>query len=712
MHPFLSADFPIAWSALTPERVVADITEALARAQERVDALAAKADDPEDSPGFADTLLAYEDATEELSMAWSKVSLLDAVDNSPALREAYNAMLPKVSEFDARLPLNEKLWTVIRRFSESEAAKALDPVGQRFLEETVASFRRRGADLPPAQKEALQKLETELAAKTQKFSENVLDSTNDWELVLDDDSRLQGLPESALEAARQSAESKGHGTAERPAYRFTLHAPSFLPVMKYAEDAELRREIWEAFLAIGAHEPWNNTELMWEILELRHRKAQLLDFDNFGDLVLERRMARTGAQALAFVEDLHRRTKPYFDRECAHLLDFKRQESGLDEPLKPWETAFWAERLRRREYDFDEEALRPFFPIDSVLQGMFELTSRIFGFRIEERPSVHIDPNTGARTPAGAPAGAVEVWHPEVRCYDFLDADGKRLGAFYADWHPRESKRSGAWMGDLRTGDRSPEKFTLHLGYITGNLTPATGSRPALLTHDEVLTIFHEFGHLIHHLCGNVPIKSLNGVHVPWDFVELPSQILENWCWERESLDLFARHWQTGEPIPEPLFQKMRETRNFHAAMAMMRQLSFGKMDLELHLNYADPARRPAALTDTPDEFLRSMLEPYLVPVSPSAPLNFRQFGHLFANPTGYAAGYYSYKWAEVLEADAFSRFLSEGILNPDTGKDFRESILSRGNSADPNHLFHAFMGRDPDPEALLVRSGLAEAIA
>lgn len=702
-QPFLDSSFEIRWAELTPDHIVPDLESALERAQQAVDALARRSETRELT--YENSLLAFEAATEELSEAWTKVNHLDSVKNSPELRKAYNEMLPKVSAFFARIPLNADLWNVIRRYAEQTDPGNLTPARRRFLEETVLDFEQHGANLPPEKKKRMEAIESELAAKTQKFSENVLDSTNAWELLIDDPRRLQGLPPTALENARQNALQKGHGTDEDPVFRFTLHAPSYLPVIKYAEDAALRRQIWEAATTIGATGEWENTGLIWEILELRQEKAHLLGYPHFPDLVLERRMAKSGAEALAFVEDLFERTKPAFDRECAELRDYKEKVSGDAGPLHPWDVAFYAEKRLLEQYDFNEEALRPYFPIDAVINGLFQLASRIFGLTIRERPTTSRE---SGESRTSAPPGAVEVWHPEVRFYDLFDDADRHLGSFYADWHPRESKRSGAWMGYLKTGERSGEQFTPHLGYIMGNLTPGSPGKPALLTHDEVLTIFHEFGHLLHHLCGDVEIKSLNGVNVAWDFVELPSQIMENWCWSRESLDLFARHHETGQPIPEELYRKMLQSRNYMSASAMMRQLSFAKMDLELHLHYADPEQRPALAREDLDGFVREWMDPYLMPLSQPVPSILRRFSHLFSGATAYAAGYYSYKWAEVLDADAFSRFQAEGILNPEVGREFRHKILSRGNSEDPAQLFRDFRGRDPDPKALLTRSGLA----
>ncbi len=696
-HPYLDESFPIAWSRLTPDRVKPDIEKGLAEAQERLDAVAERSGS---ELTFENTLLALDEATDRLGEAWGRVAHLTSVCDSPRLREAYNEMLPQVSEFFARIPLNERLWSVIRNYEATGEAKTLTGVRRRFMEETVLDFRQAGADLPAEKKERLERIQSELSAITQKFSENVLDGTNAWELIIDDESRLAGLPDSAKEAARHNALSRGHGTEERPKWRFTLHMPSMEPFMTYLEDASLRRQMWEASTSVGSKDPHDNSELVDKILALREEKARLLGRESFAELVLERRMAKSAQRALEFGEDLHHRSLDAFRMENRELEDFKA--GSVDEaslPLEPWEILYWAEKQRRAKFDFDEEDLRPYFPINRVIQGLFDIAERVFEVGILERDDVRFPEHEEESGDGGA---GIEVWHPEVRYYEVKDKEGRHLGSFYADWHPRESKRGGAWMNALSTGGTTPDgKRAPHLGLICGNLTPSVGGKPALLTHREVETIFHEFGHLLHHLFGEIEIKSLNGVNVAWDFVELPSQIMENWCWDRESLNFFARHHETGAPIPDSLFEKMVAARNYRSANAMMRQLSFARLDLELHAHYPNYAGSDL------ENAMRAILHDYLPPTRTVPPTILRRFGHLFSSPTGYAAGYYSYKWAEVLDADAFTRFQTEGVLNPKVGREFVDKILSRGNAADPLKLYVDFMGREPDLLALLKRSGL-----
>jgi len=683
-NPFLDRSFHIRWSQLTPDKVVPAIDHCLAGAD---GAIARITSQELAAVDFRSTFLALEEATDLLNETWSKVSHLSSVADTPELRTAHNAMLAKVTAFQAGIPLNQALWLRLKTAAAFSSSVALSAGHRRFLDETMADFCQQGADLPADEKPRLEALQSELAQLTQKYSENVLDATNAWELLVRDENTLRGLPAHAREAARQSALNKGHGTEASPVRRFTLQAPSQEPVMLYAEDAELRRQVWQAAIAVGSQPAHDNRGLIKRILALRQEKASMLGKAHFADLVLQRRMAKSGAQALAFIEDLHRRVLDAFKRECRELEVFKAAQTKTPAaPLAPWEVAFWAEKLRRSRYDFDEEQLRPYFPVSGVLAGMFEVTRRVFGISVTELP-----------------AGRVETWHPEVKFYEIRNRAGRLLGSFYADWHPREAKRGGAWMNYLITGGpKADGSRAPHLGLICGNLTPPTPAKPALLTHREVETVFHEFGHLLHHLFGEVEVKSLNGVNVAWDFVELPSQIMENWCWERESLDLFARHHVTGETIPEVLFQRMMAARNFRSASVTMRQLAFARLDLELH-----SSAQPYLSGDLPAR-LKELLRDYQVPTEPPAPTVENRFTHIFSEPVGYAAGYYSYKWAEVLDADAFTRFKREGIFNSRVGDEFVARILSRGNSADPLQLYLDFMGRPPDLQPLLVRAGLA----
>jgi oligopeptidase A len=701
-HPFLTRDFHLRWSELTADHITADITLALEQAEAALDAYASQ---DRGRMNFDSVILGLDESTRLLDEAWTVVEHLDSLTARPGLREALNEMLPKISAFRAKVPLNSDLWDLIQTYSKTEEARDLTGAKKRLLEKTIAYFRNHGAELSPEKKARMEQLEAELSAATQKFSENVKDSTDAFELIIEDQSRLRGLPSNAVDAARAEAASRGHGTDAEPKYRFTLKAPSLMPVLQYADDAELRRELWQASSSVARGGDFDNTDLVWQILALRQEKAELLGRPQFADLALEQRMAKTGATALGFIEKLHARTKPAFDKEVLQLQEWRAETEQVPHELfEPWDFSYWAEKQRKAQYDFDPEELRPYFSVDGVLSGMFKLAERLFEVSITERPSIYVESGSSSASRSPDEHGPVEVWHPNVKFYEMRNAKGTHIGSFYADWFPRDGKRPGAWMNCLRGGLPPTEERDreLHLGLICGNMTPPSPDGVALLTHDEVETVFHEFGHLLHQLLGNVELRPLNGVNVAWDFVELPSQFMENFCWERESLDFFARHYETDEPIPAKLFKRMLAAKNFLSATTMMRQLSFGKMDLELHMRQKELAGQDLDLV------CRQITEGYRTPLKTEAPAMARRFGHLFSDPTGYAAGYYSYKWAEVLDADAFTRFQKEGVLNPEAGRAFRDCILSKGNSEDPGLLFYSFMSRDPDPEALLVRSGLA----
>jgi oligopeptidase A len=597
---------------------------------------------------------------------------LETVATTPELREAFNTIQPEASAFYSTIPLNAGLWRALREFAATPEAAGLTGIHRRNFTKTMDAFRRAGADLDEAGKKRSEAIDVELANLTTRYAENVLDSTNGFELYLTEESQLAGLPPSARAAARQSAESKGQA-----GWRFTLQQPSYVAALTYLDDRAVRETLYRAYATRASAGQFDNAALTARILELRQEKAKLLGFANFADLVLVERMAKSGAAARAFVDDLYEKTKPFFAVENEQLVAVAGQ------PLEAWDIPYWAEKQRAALYEFDEEQLRPYFALPRVMDGLFAICRRLFGIVVTA-------------------TAALPVWDQEVKTYDIHDeATGHHLGSFYSDLYPRENKRGGAWMDSFLTGLPRGEGWDPHLGLICGNLTPPLDGQPALLTHRDVETIFHEFGHLLHHCLTRVPLRSMAGTNVAWDFVELPSQIMENWCWEREALDLFARHHETGAPIPEELFNKMKRARTFRAANAQMRQLSFGIVDLTLHTTYS------AATDGDVVAYSRRLLAPFSPTPLPPEHAMINSFTHLFANPVGYAGGYYSYKWSEVLDADAFSRFRAEGVFSAEAGLDFRHQILGKGDSEDPAELYRNFMGRDPDPRALLVRSGL-----
>jgi len=688
MHHFIAPEFLPKWSLLTPEAIEPSIRHALAEAKENIEKISTQS---ATEATYESSFLALENADESLSRGWGLLNHLDSVSDNPAQREAFNNLLPDVTDFYSSLPLNPRLWNVIKTVAESDEFETLTAIQKRHVEEAIEDFKNSGADLPKDKKDRVAKIDAELSKLTKQYSEHVLDSTNAWSLVIEDEAKLAGLPESAKAGAAANAKSKD---LPEGSYRFTLHFPSMYPVMQHAESEELRKTVWEASVKIASQDPHDNSSLVWKILELRQEKAEILGHQNFASLVLQRRMARNGLNALAFVQGLHDKIKPAFLEETKQLSEYKAVKEGLHpaaqqpEPLEPWETAYYAEMQRKENFDIDDEVLRPYFPVDGVMKGMFEIASKVFNITITQHPTEHSDPDSSH-----------EAWHPEVAFYEIHDTSSdKHLGSFYADWHPRETKRGGAWMNPLHAGELGKP----HLSLIVGNMSPPVGDAQALLTHSEVETIFHEFGHLLHSLLSEVPIRSLGGTNVAWDFVELPSQIMENYCWERETLDMFARHYETNEPIPQALFEKMIAAKNYMAASTFMRQLALGKLDLELHVHLDKYLGRDL------DEIDDEILADYRAPLKTQPPSMIRRFNHLFSSATGYAAGYYSYKWAEVLDADAFTRFQKEGILNPETGMSFRKEILSKGNSAPAEVLYEKFMSRPADPLPLLERSGLA----
>jgi oligopeptidase A len=667
-NPLLSQAFLIPFQDIQPDHVAPGIRNAMAQTQEAIDAIIAF----DGTRTFENTIIALDDALEPLGRAVTISYHLMSVNSSDNLRDAFNSVLPEFSAFFAQLPLNDELWQAVSSYAEGDSAKALTGIYKRHLDKTLDGFRRAGAALPETEKARAREISIELSKLQNKFSENLLDATNAFELVITDTADLAGLPERVVTQAYENAQQK-----ELEGYRFTLQVPSYQPFMTHADNRNLRQHMYHAYTNRACDGELDNRPLIEQILTLRREFAGLLGYQDFADYRLETNMAKDGPSALTFVRDLTDKTRPYWLAEVDHLAGFAREQLGID-TLEPWDMFYATEKLRLHEYDFDAEMLRPYFPVDQVLRGLFEITHKLFGITVSQRD-------------------IAEVWHPEVLFYDIHDAHGTHLGSFYADWFPRESKRGGAWMNSLITGLATEDSSEPHLGLMVGNFTPPQAGKPALLSHSEVETTFHEFGHLLHHCLSKVDIRARAGTNVARDWVELPSQIMENWTWERDALDLFARHHETGEPIPEDLFDKLKRSRTFMQAHMQMRQLSFATVDLELHVNY-DPSQHGDAIN-----FGKRIMEPFYPRPAFSDNHFLASFGHVFTG--GYAAGYYSYKWSEVLDADAFSRFKDAGIFNTEVGKDYLEHILSKGDSAPPEELYRAFMGRDPDPNALLARN-------
>lgn len=667
-NPLFTHGDAIPFDRIAPEHVVPAVRAALARAGEEIRAIAELAE----PRTYENTVRALEEVSERLGRVTKPVAHLSSVMDTPELRQAWQTVVPEISAFNARMALNPALWNAIREYADTGDAHALQGVRARHLEKVVLAFRRAGADLPPEQKARVEALRVELSQLGQSYANNVLDSTNAWDLVLADEADLEGLPESARAQARAAAAAKGVN-----GWRFTLQLPSYQAFMQYSARRDLRRRMYDAYMNRASEGPHDNLPTLRRILEVRRELAGILGFKDWADYTLEDSMAGGGARAVEFEADMVRRTRPVWQRQIAELEEFARAELGLDE-LAPWDVGYAAEKMRRARYDLDAEELRPYFPLDRVLEGLFEVARRLFGVRVQ-------------------PRDVPEVWHADVGFYDVFDEEGQRLGGFYTDWYPREEKRGGAWMSGLVVGGPRPEGWEPHLAVVAANVSQPEGGRPALLTHREVQTVFHEFGHLLHHVLSRVEVPGLGGTRVATDWVELPSQIMENWTWERPALDLFARHWETGEPIPEALFQKMKAARVHMGAHHQMRQLSFGTTDLELHVHF-DPASG-----EDPLQRAQRVMEGFQTRPEYARDHFIASFAHIFSG--GYAAAYYSYLWSEVLDADAFSRFQEEGLFSRETGRRFVDHVLSQGDAADPAELFRRFMGRDPDPSALLRRN-------
>jgi oligopeptidase A len=692
----------VQWEQWTPDYATKTIQSALKEASSNLERIATQ---PLSEVSYVSTLEALEQALEIIDSPWSLLTHLESVNHTPELSDAYAALLPAVTAFHTELFHNQSLWERVQHYSKSKEAQTLTDVQKRFLEEIQKDFQENGADLPVTDKATLHAINDQLSLLTHTYAKNVLNATNSWKLEIRDPQQLKGLPQSYQDAAAEAAVKAGYDSKEGPVWLFTLHQPSYVPVLEYLEDEFIRKEIWNAKAVIGSQAPYDNTAVLLEILQLRHQKALLLKKIHFAQLVLSRRMAKTDQVVSNFIETLHSKIKDRFIAEQIALETYAAEEQVKNpEPLEPWSFTYWMKKRKKALYDFDGEALRAYFPLDTVLKGLFTCLKTLFDIRIEQRSTIfqgHIKDTAHDKTKPPIP-----VWHASVEFYELWDGtSGICLGGFYTDWFPRASKRSGAWMMPLMANarhDRLDTSRDFSVGVVCGNFNAPVGDMPALLSHTEVETLFHEMGHLLHHVLGEVPVKSLNGIHVAWDFVELPSQIMENWCWEKQSLDLIARHYKTHDPLPEALFDKMRASRTYFSAFQTMRQLALAKMDLELHTH---PETFKA---ETLEVQLYDILQNYLPRFKTKPPSIIRAFNHLFSDPLGYAAGYYSYKWAEVLDADAFSRFENEGVLNAQVGSAFRKTILSAGNSQPPEVLFKAFMGRDPDISALLKRSNLS----
>jgi oligopeptidase A len=632
------------------------------------------------APAWNNFVGPLEDANERLHRAWGQVGHLNAVMNSPELREAYNAVLPVITQYYTELGQHEGLYRKFKALRASAEFSALSPAQQKIVDNEVRDFRLGGAELPPAGKQRYTEISDRLSMLTSRFSDNLLDATNAWSHLVTDAAEVSGLPDDAKEAARAAAEAD-----KQTGWKFTLHAPSYMPVLQYADNSALRERLYRAYVTRASEfgdAKLDNTPLITEIVSLRREMAQLLGFSNFAEYSLEAKMADTPAQVLKFLRELAARAKPYAQRDLKELQDFARKELGMKE-LSAWDYAYVSEKLRVAQYAFSENEVKQYFPETTVLPGMFKVVETLYGLSI---------------APAEAPQ-----WHDDVRFFSIRDRSGTLVGQFYLDLYARPSKRGGAWMDDAITRRSTAKGTQAPVAYLNCNFTPPAPGKPALFTHDEVITLFHEFGHGLHHLLTRVDYLGVSGINgVEWDAVELPSQFMENFCWEWGVVEPMTRHADSGATLPKTLFDKMLAAKNFQSGMHTVRQIEFSLFDLRLHYDF-DPAGKQTAL-----QLLDEVRREVAVVVPPDYNRFPNNFSHIFAG--GYAAGYYSYKWAEVLSADAYSLFEENGVLDPKTGMRFWNEVLAVGGSRPALESFVAFRGREPNIDALLRHNGMAAA--
>ena len=675
MNPLLDFTGLPRFAEFKPEHVAPAVEQLLVENRALVSRLLS---DPA-PPTWNNFMQPLDDANERLSRAWGQVGHLNAVMNSPALREVYNANLPKITQYYAELGQNLALFNKVKAIRDGAEFATLGMARQKIIENELRDFRLGGAELPEAQKARFLAIQEELSTLSSKFSDNLLDATNAYTWLVEEETRVSGLPADDRQAAREAAQAAGkHG------WLFTLKAPSYLAVMQYADSRALRERMYRAYSTRASEldgAKLDNTPLMTDILRLRAEEARLLGFANYAEVSLATKMASTPRQVMDFLRELARRARPFAERDLRELQDFARTKLHIED-LQAWDVSYASEHLRRERYAFSEQEVKQYFPEDVVLPGMFRLVETLFGLTVRQ---------------SQAP-----VWHEAVRFFDILDAQGALVGQFYVDLYARGSKRGGAWMDDAVTRRRIPSGIQTPVAYLNCNFAGPVGGKPALFTHDEVITLFHEFGHGLHHLLTRVEDLGVSGINgVEWDAVELPSQFMENFCWEWDVLQHMTRHVDNAETLPRALFDKMLAAKNFQSGLQTMRQIEFALFDMRLHCEH-DP---------NGEKSVQQLLDEVRGEVAVMFPPAFNRFpnsfSHIFAG--GYAAGYYSYKWAEVLSADAYGLFEESGVLNPAVGNQFRSEILAMGGSRPAMKSFVAFRGREPSIDALLRHSGLLE---
>jgi len=659
---------------IAPERVSPAIDALIAVARTTIDQVATL----NAEPTWDNFVTPLAEALDRLGQAWGQVGHLNAVVNTPELREAYNVNLPKITSFYTDFGQDERLFARYRALASSSAFAMLDIPQRKLVDNTLRDFRLSGAELPPDKKARLKAVDEELASLSSRYEDNVLDATNAWELLIDDAATLAGVPSDVLATARQDAAADG-----KRGWKLSLRMPCYLPVMQYAENRSLRETLYRAYATRASEfgkSEWDNSKIIERVLELRREAAELLGYASYAEVSLVPKMARTPTEVLAFLRDLAVKARPFAERDMAELKQFAREELGMPD-LAAWDLPYVSEKLREARYSFSDQEVKQYFPEDRVLAGMFRVVETIFGAAIRESRAA--------------------VWHPSVRFFDVVDRAGGVVGQFYLDLYARPGKRGGAWMDDAINRRRRDTRIQHPVAYLTCNFSAPVGGKPALFTHDEVTTLFHEFGHGLHLLLTRIDVPGVSGLEgVEWDAVELPSQFMENFCWEWDVLKHMTAHLETGAPLPRALFDRMLAAKNFQSGMQTVRQIEFALFDMHLHYDFVSATSTPQALADAVRREVAVVVRP------PEDRSLTHSFSHIFAG--GYAAGYYSYKWAEVLSADAYSLFEEKGVLSPAAGERFRDEVLARGGSRPALESFVAFRGRPPQIDALLRHNGMS----
>ena len=667
----ISHDIPL-FRDITPSHIQPALESIITENQQAIELLAKI-----ENPGWDTFIHPFEELDERLSKMWDTVSHLNSVIDDEKFRERYRNCLPIISDYASSLAQNEDIYKQYQSVRDSDAFNSFDQAQQKLVDNALRDFRLSGVALPDGKKERYKEIQSELSTLSNRFEQNLLDATDHWMLHIVDEEKLSGLPDTAIALAKDQAEQK-----EIEGWVFNLQAPSYIPFIMFADDRSLRQQIYQAYVTRASEMGpdagrWDNSEIIDNILALRREKAALLGFDDYVDLALQTRMAENASSVSDFLSQLAEAARPSADREFLELTAYASQD-GIEE-LMAWDIPYYSERLRQQQYEISQEDVRPWFPLERILEGLFEVVANLYGLSIKQREDV-------------------EAWHPDVQFFEIFDSKGEPRGRFFLDLYARKGKRGGAWMGDGISRKETAEGVQNPLAWLVTNFSPPMEGKPSLLSHDEVITLFHEFGHGLHHMLTRVAYPAVSGINgVPWDAVELPSQMMENWCWQDEVLEMISGHYETGAPLPKDLVTRLKKAKNFQSGMLLLRQIEFAIFDLSIH-------RGTVAVN------VQQTLDQVRDEIAVFKPPHFNRFqnsfSHIFAG--GYASGYYSYSWAEVLSADAFSLFEEKGIFDPDTGRSFLENILEKGGSEDPQVLFTAFRGRKPEIEALLRHRGLA----